>query len=297
MIFAEVVRRQSFTAAARHLKMSKAAVSQHVSRLETEIGGSLLKRHTRGMSLTAIGERLYDRAETLGGHVDAALAEIAGKGQEAVGEFSITAPHALEAPVLVPAVRQLAIEFPGLRPRLIVTDSVLDLIHDDIDMSLYLGALKDSSYKAQRLGEIVEVFCASPQYLRQYGHPNSLEDLKRHRWISIDWQSTTFHGESAFLSDTRATLEPFYQCNNLTGALEMAQNDMGVVLLPDIAALPLFRSGALQPLLVDIAAPSWPVHFLHPYKEKKPLHLERFQQLVRHYFWKAKSFGAPAGEL
>lgn len=287
MVFAEVARLQSFTAAAKQLKLSKSAVSQHVSRLETQIGMPVLKRHTRGMSLTALGAKLLERSETLAGQVDAALLDIASAEDEPEGEFSVTAPHSLETPVLVPAISNLTAEFPRLKPRMIVTDTVLDLMYDKIDVAIHVGNPKESNYKARRIGRIKEVFCASPNYLQVHGHPRSIDDLKKHRWISIDWQDRAFQLKDAINTDSTTTFDPFVQCNNLAGAIALAMHNMGIVLLPDITAQPLIQNGDLSIIATDVQLPSWQVYMMHPYKSGKPRHIARFQELIFHHFTKA----------
>lgn len=284
LVFAEVARRESFTSAAEHLRMSKAAVSQHVSRLEAEVGLSLLKRNTRGMSLTSAGEKLFQRSATLDEHVSAVFMELSSLENEPRGDFSVTAPHSLEVAVVLPAIQQLATEFPLLRPRLMMTDKVLDLIHHKIDVSLFAGHPKESNFKAKKIGEIKEIFCASPRYLSHNGAPGSIEDLKPHRWISVHWQSQTFRTNSEILQSTETTLEPYSQCDSLTSALEMAKNDMGVVLVPNVAALPLIQAGTLVQLKLDVVYPSWPLFFVHTFHTKKPRHVLRFQELVQYHF-------------
>ena len=101
--FAEVVQQGSFTRAARKLDMSKSAVSQQVSRLEKDLGVQLMKRNTRGMTVTSAGRQLLSRCELLKGQVDLALDELKSSEQLASGRLSVIFPHPLEQAVMVPA--------------------------------------------------------------------------------------------------------------------------------------------------------------------------------------------------
>ena len=136
LVFASVANQGSFTKAARQLGMSKSAVSQQVSRLEEVLGAQLLSRNTRGLSVTPLGSKLLLRCELLQDQVDLAFVELSNAERAPAGTFSVTFPHALEKDIAVPAVRQLGQEYPGLEPRLIVTDRRLDLVRDKLDVAI-----------------------------------------------------------------------------------------------------------------------------------------------------------------
>ena len=127
LIFAEVAQRGSFTDAAQHLGMSKSAVSQHISRLEEQIGVQLLSRNTRGMALTAYGTKLLSRSELLKDQVALAFQELDSAEQTPSGLFSVTFPHLLEKDVVTPALAQLCKEFPRIEIKVLITAD--DVIH------------------------------------------------------------------------------------------------------------------------------------------------------------------------
>ena len=158
LIFAEVANKQSFTGAAKHLGMSKSAISQQITRLEKDIGQQLLSRNTRGMSLTAAGKRLLGRCELLRDQVDLALDEINDSKEEPSGVLALTIPHSCEKDIVIPALRQLCLEFPKIQPDLLVTDQPTDLIQNNLDIAIYAGELKDSNYRALPIGTCSEIF-------------------------------------------------------------------------------------------------------------------------------------------
>jgi len=136
LVFAEIAAKGSFTAAGDALGLSKSAVSQQLSRLERELGLQLLVRNTRGVSLTDIGGRLLQRCDLLSDQVELAFIELSNAAEAPSGRFSVTFPHALERTVVNPAIAQLCKEYPGLEPRLIVSDERKDLVRDKIDSDL-----------------------------------------------------------------------------------------------------------------------------------------------------------------
>jgi len=291
LVFAEVAKRQSFTKAARHLKMSKSAASQHIRRLEADIGHQLLSRNTRGMVLTAAGERLFARSEFLKDQVGLALLEVSDTQETPTGPFSVTFPHSFGPAIVTPAVSQLCAEFPFIEPRLVATDEPLDLIKEGLDVALYAGDLRDSGYRALPVGTLTERLCASPSYLRKHGTPKTLEDLQNHRWIAAHWQKAvlTLHLNTKPSEISQVNLKPFAKCNSFSSVLDLAKEDIGIVFLPEIAGQQLFQEGKLVPILKQYQGEKWPIYFVHPYQREKPRHVERFYQLTKHFLKKASN--------
>ena len=131
---------------------SKSAISQQIKRLEQDIGQQLLSRNTRGMSLTATGEKLLSRCELLRDQVDLAFEELNHSKETPSGTFSLTIPHSCEKDIVIPAVSQLCVEFPQIEPDILVTDKAKDLIQNNLDIAIYAGELKDSNYRALPIG-------------------------------------------------------------------------------------------------------------------------------------------------
>ena len=285
MVFAVVARKGSFTQAAEELGTTKSAVSQQVKLLEQAIGARVLNRTTRGVALTALGEKMLLRCQLLHDQVNMVFADIIEAGVAPKGRFAVTFPHALAQGVVLPAIEQLCAEFPGLEPDLLVSDSALDLVANNLDVAVHAGELADSSYRALPVGTMREVFCASPLYLSRHSIPQAVADLPEHRWLATSWQPRCmpiFQLSSG--AQESVNLPRFAQVTGLPTAIDLALRHMGIVLLPDICAKPLVQSGALVHLLEDISGPHWPVHIVHAYQGEKPVHITRFHQLVQRYF-------------
>lgn len=293
--FSEVALQGSFTRAAQLLGMSKSAVSQQLTRLEKELGVQLLKRNTRGLSVTVAGEKLLKRCELLKGQIDMALVELANTEQQATGDFSVVFPHALEQKVMIPALSQLCREYPGLTPKVTVTLEKQDLVKNKHDVAVFGGEPKDSDYRALAVATTCEFFCASPEYIQRNSQPKSIEDLEQHAWIANQWQVNPIHvthsNEKPKTSPIhKVKLKEFARVNSLHSAVEMSLQHLGIALLPNIICQPLINEGKLVRVLPEVTGPHWPFYFIHPYKGEKPLHVTRFHQLVKHYFSTALSF-------
>jgi len=285
MVFAEVVKQGSFTDAAKQLGISKSAVSQQIKSLEADMDIRVLNRTTRGVSTTALGEKLLSRCHILKDQVDLVLKDIANAEENPKGRFAITLPHSLESHLVMPAIEQLCAEYPDIEPELIVSDKKLDLIENNLDVAIHAGELSDSSYRALPIGTVTEIFCASPLYLNRNITPCKLSDLAQLKWISTSWQKRNMPIYNILSKEkTLIELTQFSKVNNFTSALSMALRHLGIVLLPDNVAKPLIKSGELIHIMKEFTGPIWPLHTVHAYQREKPIHLTRFHQLVCNYF-------------
>jgi len=286
VVFTEIADRGSFTAAAKHLGLSKSAVSQHLTRLEAQVGAQLLSRNTRGMSLTALGEKLYARGEMMRDQADLAFQELASAEDMPSGSFSFTIPHSLEKDFAIPAVAQLCEEFPKLEPHMVVTDSALDIIKNKLDVAIFVGDPPDSAYRSLPLGSLTERFFASPSYLQQHGHPKDPRELSDHRWIKAQWQQPpiSYSGRKSPNKILDVQVKVSASSNSLSGVTEMACKNMGVVFVPEISVAQEIGAGRLQHILKDYYGQKWPVHFLHPFQGERPRHVTRFYELMKRLF-------------
>jgi len=281
MVFTVVAQKKSFTEAARTLKISKSAVSQQVSTLENELGARLLNRTTRELSLTALGTTLLKRCSVLQDQLSLVFNDLEKAGIDPKGRFAVTYPHSLESTVVLPAIEQLSSEFPNLEPELFADDSPLDLVERQLDAAIHIGELPDSTNRALPVGNLTEIFCASPRYVSANGDIVSIDDFSQHRWISTSWQ--TPKATVSLLKNQQKSvvqLRQFAKTNTLPAALGLVSRSLGFALVPDVIAKPLIKSGELVHIAQSFIGPEWPVHTVHPYQNEKPIHLSRFHQIV-----------------
>lgn len=285
MVFAEVAQKGSFTQAANALGTTKSAVSQQISQLESDLAARLLNRTTRGVSPTALGEKLLLRCQSLQEQVELVFNDVQNAGISPSGRLSVTFPHALEANVVLPAIEQLCLEYPCIQPELVASDTSMDLVTNNLDLAIHAGELPDSTYRAMPVGTLTEIFCATPLYLNRHGTPKTPQELSEHRWIATGWQSSKMSirdKDSGQLSNLM--LNQIAQANTLPSTLEMTLRHMGIALLPDVVAIPRIKSGELVQLVDSITGPLWPIYTLHAYPGDKPVHVARFHQLVSRFF-------------
>ncbi len=178
-VFIEVVYQGSFAGAARQLDLTPSAVTRAVAALEAALGARLLQRTTRKVALTEAGAAYLDRVRPLLEELDRAGDELHANTGQVRGVVRVTASVAYGQTVLVPLLRALHAAHPALEVDLLLSDAVVDLVSQHIDVALRLGPAVDSSLIGLRLRPVRYRVCASPAYLRKHGRPRTPADLAR----------------------------------------------------------------------------------------------------------------------
>jgi len=186
LVFAEVVATGSFTGAARKLGLSKASVSREIAGLERRLGAQLLRRTTRSMSLTEIGETFYAGCQRVAEEAEQAERSVGELQAEPRGEIRLVASVSFgqrHIAVLLPA---FLARYPKVRIRMDLTDRMVDLVSEKYDLAIRItGRLADASLVQRRLCPIHFVACASPAYLQRNGVPSDLAELERHNCLGL----------------------------------------------------------------------------------------------------------------
>lgn len=181
--FAAVADSGSFTAAADRLGITKAVVSQQVTRLEAELKTTLLVRTTRRVTLTEAGRLFHARCLMVLAEAQDAIQEIAEANAQPSGVLRIAAPNDYGARVVAPVAARFSLRYPACTVDLMLSDTKTDLIRDQIDLSIRAGWLTDSSLQARKIGSFRQWLVASPELSRtiQVSGP---DDLASHPFIA-----------------------------------------------------------------------------------------------------------------
>jgi DNA-binding transcriptional LysR family regulator len=182
-IFLAVVEAGSLSAAARRLRTPLATVSRKISDLESHLRAKLFNRSSRKLVLTDAGSSYVAACKRILADVTEAERAASGEYTAPTGELVVTAPVGLRRIYLIPILADFLKVYPDIKVSLILTDRVLSLFQEQIDVGLRVGALSDSSMIAIRVGAIRRVVCASPAYLAARGTPRTPDDLAGHDCI------------------------------------------------------------------------------------------------------------------
>ena len=251
--FVRVIEAGSLTAAARQLRLTPAAVSRQLAALEAELGAPLIARTTRRMSVTATGQRYYERCLRILRDVDEAQA--LGKDGGARGTVAVSAPVTFGLASAVPRLRALMIARPELRLDLRIEDRLIDLALEGVDVALRVaGALPmTTDVVAQRLVTWRRVLVAAPAYLRRRGEPRAPAALAGHDALShaLDARAETWtlvkDGETA-----RVRMAVRCATNAGQALRELAVDGAGVAMMP-----PWFVVDEVRARRLKVVLPGW----------------------------------------
>jgi len=187
-VFAAVVERGGFSAAAKLFGMTPSAVSKLVTRLEARLGARLVNRSTRKLQLTAEGQAFHQRCVTILSDIAEAECEAAA-GRAPRGRVRVNANVAFGNQVLLPLVPAFLAEHPELSIDLVFTDQVVDLIEERADIAIRVapGPLRGNQLMARKIGESAVAVVASPDYLARHGEPQTPADLAKHNLIGFNF--------------------------------------------------------------------------------------------------------------
>lgn len=184
-VFQAVASAGSLSAAARQLDVQPMQVSRRVAALEEELGTRLFHRTTRSVSLTSEGQLFLPYASTIIDAEDSAKSELGPASAKAKGVLRMTAPSVFGQSIVVPMLSRLLEAHPDLSVDLDLSDKVIDIVGQGLDLALRLAPLGDSELVAKRITSNPRVICASPDYLRRNGRPTKLTELAAHQCIQL----------------------------------------------------------------------------------------------------------------
>lgn len=182
--FVAVIDAGSFSAAARQLGMPLATVSRRVSDLEDLLQVGLINRSTRKLTLTQAGENYYQSCRRLLDDLGEAERRASGEYEIPRGDLVITAPLVFGHLHLTPVVVEFLRIHPEVDLQLLLSDDVVTLPGEQIDLALRISHLPDSSMATEQIGTIRRVVCASPDYLTKNGTPQHPDELDQHDCIT-----------------------------------------------------------------------------------------------------------------
>jgi len=182
--FFHVAEERSYRRAARKLGLTPAAVSKAVLKLEEKLGVKLLQRTSRAVALTPEGAAFVTRCREAISSLQAGHEQLSESRRQPRGELSLSLPFILGR-VVVPALPRLAARYPDLSVRVTMTDRLVRLQEEQVDVGVRVGAREDSALISRPLGGSRWVTVAAPSYLARRGEPSRPEELARHTCVQF----------------------------------------------------------------------------------------------------------------
>jgi DNA-binding transcriptional LysR family regulator len=185
-LFVTVVGEGSLSAASRSLNMPLATVSRKLSELEEHLKIKLLNRTTRRLELTDSGRVYFSACQKILEELSEVERVVTGEYTSPKGDLTLTAPIVFGRLHILPIVTDFLKAYPEIDVCLILSDRVVDMMEEHIDIALRIGKLPDNSMIARGVGFIREVVCGSPAYFKTHGKPKEPDDLKSHDCVTFD---------------------------------------------------------------------------------------------------------------
>ncbi|MEM0980387.1 MAG: LysR substrate-binding domain-containing protein [Cyanobacteria bacterium P01_H01_bin.58] len=233
-IYVEVVRQGSFAAVARDLNVDPSSISRTIAGLEKELGIRLFQRTTRRLSPTEAGVAYCGRIEPLVEEMQQAITIAKDFAGTPKGTLRVTTSVSFGQKCIVPLLPQFQRQYPELTVDLLLTDAVVDLLAERIDVAIRLGLLEDSTLIAQRLMQTHYRVCASPEYLQHFGHPQHPNEITQHRCLLFPlsgFRSRWIFQDSEGMTDD-VPVQGNTVISNAVALQQCAIAGMGLALLP-----------------------------------------------------------------
>ena len=276
--FVKALEGGSIASAARQLGISPAAASQNIARLERELGTRLITRTTRSMALTEAGERYLARVAPVLEELEKAQSDLSLIHGELQGRLRIACMAAFGRHMLAPLLPAFAAQHPRLELELLITDRHVDVLKEDIDISVRYRDVLEPGMSVRQLASVPRILCASPQYLQQHGRPQSAQDLLEHPCLLYRRERDGRLMRWPFLRDGQRT-DPQQKIaaigSDIDALVEFAVAGGGIVWAGSFIVHEQLRQGRLLPLTLKPARKGQlqfegaPLDFFACFKDRK----------------------------
>lgn len=280
-VFHAAAEAGSFTHAGEVLGLSQSAVSRQISSLEGDLKAPLFHRHARGLILTEQGEMLFRTTQEVMLKLEAARTALTDSRERPNGELRVTTTVGLGANWLTPRIGEFLDLYPDIRLKLILTEEELDLTMREADVAVRLRQPDQGDLIQRRLFTVHFHVYASPDYIKRFGEPRTVEDIERHRIISFGGPAGSFMREMNWLNlidrDARDAREPIFEVNSIAAMKIAVEKGVGIAVLPDYL---VGRDSPLVQVLTHAEMPAFDTYFVYPEEMKSLARIQVFRDFL-----------------
>jgi DNA-binding transcriptional LysR family regulator len=272
----------SFTHAGEQLGLSQSAVSRQVSALEQELNVSLFHRHARGLILTEQGELLHRTAHDVFMKLEAARAKLTDSKERPNGELKVSTTPGIGVHWLTPRLGEFIDLYPDVHITLITTDEELDLAMREADVAIRLRQPTQPDLIQRKLFSVRFHAYASPEYIKRFGTPKTLDDLDKHRVVLLGGTIVPNYLENRrWLIEVgrngKGPRSPILTINSVLGVMRACQRGIGIALLPDYL---VEENGGLVQLFGESDTLSLDAYFTYPEELKAVARVQVFRDFL-----------------
>ncbi len=271
----------SFAEAARRMRISPTAASRAVAALEQSLGAVLLRRTTRSVRLTEEGALYLTRCRSVLADLDDAALALRGDGANPGGTLVITAPVTFGRLHILPVVTGLLRTHSALKVELTLTDRIVRLVDEGIDVAVRIGDLSDSSLHALKLGEVRRVLVASPAYLAQHGVPTNVPALHNHALVAFTELERSHEWRFGSAGKPAIRVEPRLTVNGADAAIDAVADGAGIARVLSYQAMNAITAGRLVTVLDEHVPAPVPVHLVYQANRRASVNVRAFIDAAR----------------
>jgi DNA-binding transcriptional LysR family regulator len=279
--FVSVADLQGFAPAARKLGLSASAVTRLIASLENHLGARLLQRTTRSVTLTDVGARYLERARRILGDLEEAEDSVQAERSRPSGRLIVSAPQMFGRLHVGPVMSAYLKQYPDVSAELRLSDRMINLVDEGIDLAVRIGHLADSSVVARTVGDMRRIVVASPRYLKARGTPLKPFDLAQHEVIQFagsgalsDWRFAENGRE------VRVPVTSRFSTNSTDAAVLHAEQGGGLINVMAYQVADQLKAGRLKIVLAKYELPPMPIHLVYPTSRLLSAKVRAFIDLV-----------------
>ena len=287
VVFAQVIDQGSLSAAAKHVGLSRAVVSYHIKKLETQLGVKLLNRSTRSIALTEAGSQYYERCKVIVEQALAANQQIENLKSDPMGLIKLACPVSVGLKLVVPALNEFRQLYPNIQLDISLSDEVVNIIKEGFDVAIRGAALVDSGLQATKLSTLHTCLCASPHYLLKHGRPTSPAQLSSHDWVLYKLAANTLDLKKGNRS-YKVKLAGNISTNNAAARTAFVEGGHGLGRIPTYDALPKIKAGSLTQILTEYQLNDIELYAVFPPGAADSKKLRLLLDYLKEYFKKHK---------
>lgn len=292
-VYCAVVETGGFSKAADKLGISTSSVTNQVVGLETHFGVKLLNRTTRSMSLTAEGRQCYEHALRLLGDMSELEGSLQDATQTARGILRVDMPGIIGRLFIAPALPRFLAAYPEITLKMTAGDRMIDMVEEGVDVLIRIGELPNSNLIAKTVCRTRYVTCASPDFLRRHGSPQTPENLAAFPCLNFMYPKSRQVRPWVFqhAGDGETGGESFMHTpqggvamDHVESLIEVAKAGGGIAQHLSVSLAEPLRTGALVPLLEEWQAAGPDVSVLFQQKHHRAAKIKVFVEFVETVF-------------
>jgi DNA-binding transcriptional LysR family regulator len=271
----------SLSGASRATGTPLPTVSRRVSDLEAHLGAQLPVRTSRRLILTEAGEAFVAAARRVLDELSEAERAASGEYRAPRGELLVTAPVLFGKLHVAPIVHAFLAAYPEVTVRLLLSDSIIDLVEAHVDVAVRIGQLSDSDLVVRRAGHVKWVVIASPDYIARRGEPASPADLAAHHAIAFEGtQSSRNWSFGAGTAIQTVAIRPRFSVNTADAVVEAVVAGLGIARVVSYQAVTALAEKRIMTILRAYETQPSPVNLVHQPNRVQPLKRRAFVDFV-----------------